>query len=92
MKSVLFLLGAGLGIYGLSHLLKQRRDSGADLLDLNSATERKLSRLPGMLPDLVERIVENRPYATKIDLVGRRVIPDDTYELIKHVITVSHAA
>jgi DNA uptake protein ComE-like DNA-binding protein len=92
MKSVLFLLGAGFGVYAAAEFLKRRRDSGADLLDLNSATEKKISRLPGMLPELVERIVENRPYLTKIDLIGRRVIPNDAYELIKHSITVAHAA
>lgn len=93
MKNFIFYTSlAGVSLFAIAAILKSRRDSGADLLDLNSATERKLSRLPGMLPELVERIIENRPYATKIDLVGRRVIPDASYEMIKHVVTVSHAA
>ncbi|MFL6438616.1 MAG: ComEA family DNA-binding protein [Terriglobales bacterium] len=62
------------------------------LLDLNSATLFELKELAGMAEDLAQRIVENRPYMTKIDLIGRRVIPDATYDIIKHSITVAHAA
>lgn len=93
MKKFAFFLGfIGFGIYGLSRMLKSAVDSGANLLDINSATQRKLARLPGMAPELVDRILENRPYATKIDLIGRRVIPDAAYEQIKHAITVAKAA
>ena len=92
MKRVFFLLGAGFGLYGISEFLKRRRDSGADLLDLNSASERMLARLPGLPAELVERILENRPYLTKIDLVGRMIIPNEAYERIKHSIQVKHAA
>jgi DNA uptake protein ComE-like DNA-binding protein len=87
-----YSLLAGFGIFGISAFLKRRRDGGADLLDLNSATERHLGRLPGISVELVERIIENRPYLTKIDLVGRRIIPDKAYERIKHSIKASHAA
>ena len=58
------------------------------LLDLNSASQEELQNLKGIGPVLAERIVENRPYLTKIDLVGRMVIPDAAYEAIKHDITV----
>jgi DNA uptake protein ComE-like DNA-binding protein len=93
MKNFLFYTSlAGVSLFAIAAILKSRRDSGADLLDLNSATERKLSRLPGISADLIERILENRPYLTKIDLVGRRIIPDEAYARIKHSITVSHAA
>jgi competence protein ComEA len=93
MKKFAFYLGfVGFGIYGLARMFKFAADSGANLLDLNSATERKLARLPGMMPELIEKIVENRPYLTKIDLISRRVIPDASYEQIKHAITVSKAA
>jgi competence protein ComEA len=62
------------------------------LLDLNSATLFELKELAGIADGLAERIIENRPYTTKIDLIGRRVIPDATYEIIKHAITVANAA
>ena len=58
------------------------------LLDLNSASQQELQRLQGIGPELAEKIVENRPYLTRIDLVGRMVIPDLVYEEIKERITV----
>lgn len=62
------------------------------LLDLNSATLFELKELAGMADGLAERIIENRRYTTKIDLIGRRVIPDAAYEIIKHSIAVTQAA
>jgi DNA uptake protein and related DNA-binding proteins len=62
------------------------------LLDLNSATIFELKELRGIGEALAGRIIENRPYATKMDLVGRRIIPDSAYDGIKHAITVKHAA
>jgi DNA uptake protein ComE-like DNA-binding protein len=62
------------------------------LLDLNSATVAELRELHGIGEVLAGRIIENRPYATKMDLIGRRIIPDSAYEGIKHAITVLHAA
>ena len=58
------------------------------LLDLNTASEQELQSLSGIGPALAERIIENRPYVTKIDLVGRMIIPEASYEVIKHEITV----
>ncbi len=69
---------------------RHRTEEG--LLDLNSASVFELQELNGIGEVLAGRIIENRPYATKIDLVGRRVIPDSAYESIKRFITVRHAA
>jgi DNA uptake protein ComE-like DNA-binding protein len=69
---------------------RHRNEDG--LLDLNSATVSELKELRGIGEVLAGRIIENRPYATKIDLIGRRVIPDAAYEGIKHAITVRRAA
>jgi Helix-hairpin-helix motif len=69
-----------------------RHRSQDGLLDLNSATIAELRELRGIGDVLAGRIIENRPYATKIDLIGRRIIPDSAYEGIKHAITVAHAA
>ena len=70
--------------------LRHRREDG--LLDLNSATLLELKELDGIGDALGARIIENRPYLTKIDLVSRRVIPDAVYAMIKHSVTVKHAA
>ena len=72
--------------------LRFRHRSEEGLLDLNSATIFELKELIGIGEALANRIIENRPYLTKMDLVGRRVIPDGTYNQIKHSITVKHAA
>jgi|1185.fasta_scaffold841713_1 hypothetical protein len=96
VKNVLLFLGiAGIGLYLASHLEARRRKRGftdENLLDLNEATMEVLKSFHNLGDELAERIIENRPYATKIDLIGRMVIPEDTYELIKHEITVRHAA
>jgi len=62
------------------------------MLDLNSATQEDLVSLHGIDPALAERIIENRPYVTKIDLVGRMVLPESVYKEIKHSITVRRPA
>ena len=96
MKNFLMFLGiAGLGLYLASNLearSRRRQRGDEDLLDLNEATLDLLKSLHDLGDELAERIIENRPYATKIDLIGRMIIPEETYELIKHEITVRHAA
>ena len=61
----------------------------SDVLDLNEATEEELQELSGIGPALSVRIVENRPYRNKLELVSRMVIPEATYERIKDQIAVS---
>ena len=72
--------------------MRSRHRNQDGLLDLNSATLFELRTLNGIENDHAERIIENRPYLTKLDLVARRIIPDAAYEAIKHSITVVHAA
>jgi DNA uptake protein ComE-like DNA-binding protein len=98
MKNFLLFLGiAGVGLYLASHLEARNRKSerqigDEDLLDLNAAELDVLTAFHNLGDEIAMRIVENRPYATKIDLIGRMIVPPDTYELIKHDITVRHAA
>ena len=100
MKKVLIFLGmVGVGAFLSSTYLARRRSvtardiaTGRNLLDLNKASEGDLIALNGIDPVLATRILENRPYATKIDLIGRKIIPEANYELIKHSVTVGHVA
>ncbi len=62
------------------------------MIDLNLASEKELLELKGIGEVFAARIVENRPYATKLDLVGRRVVPTAAYEMIKDAVTVTHVA
>lgn len=57
-------------------------------VDLNEATMDELMRLPGLDRELAERIIENRPYRNKLDLISRLVVPEETYVAIKHLVYV----
>jgi competence protein ComEA len=52
-------------------------------LDINSASEDDLKQLPGIGDALSKKIVENRPYKRKDELVSKKVLPRATYEKIK---------
>ena len=59
-------------------------------IDLNSASSEQLASL-GLDPDALERLVENRPYRNKLELMSRIIVTEDIYDTIKGRITVSHA-
>lgn len=56
------------------------------LVDINSASEQQLRKLPGIGAADAKRIVANRPYASKVWLVTNKVIGEGPYSNIKHLI------
>lgn len=63
------------------------KSMGHDPLDLNTASEADLRMVPGIGDAYAKKIVQNRPYKRKDELVQKKVVPQATYDKIKdHVI------
>lgn len=60
------------------------------LIDLNSANADQVTEL-GLSAETQERLIENRPYRTKLELVSRMVLSPDEYAAIKDRVSVAEA-
>jgi DNA uptake protein ComE-like DNA-binding protein len=60
-------------------------------LDINSTPIDELKVLPGIGDAYAQKIVDNRPYQKKDQLVSRKIIPQATYNKIKDRIIAMQA-
>ena len=56
-------------------------------ININEASQQEIMQSLGLDAGMAERIVEHRPYPSKIDLLGRMVVPEEIYNSIKHRIS-----
>lgn len=54
-----------------------------ELIDLNTASAEELQTLKGIGDAYAKKIIENRPYKGKDELLSKNVIPEATYNKIK---------
>lgn len=64
---------------------KKRREK-AKLLDINSASQAELRKLPGITDAWAAAIVAKRPYHSKAELITKQVLPEVTYQGIRKLI------
>jgi len=85
-RAVLAFLGGLAAALGVAVLNERRPRIGSAVrltrLDLNRAPIEDLSTL-GIDREVAERIVENRPYRSKLELLERFIITKDDYDIIK---------
>ena len=56
------------------------------LVDINSASRKELKTLPGVDDAVATKIIANRPYLTKTELVSKAGLPVGPYVSLKHLV------
>jgi DNA uptake protein ComE-like DNA-binding protein/outer membrane murein-binding lipoprotein Lpp len=63
--------------------------AGSAAMNINKVSANDLVLLLGLKQDEADRIISNRPYRVKGELVAKNVLPKETFDLIKDRISVS---
>lgn len=88
-----FISGVGVSLlaaYAARGIRRQRRAEGRGLFDLNHCSVDDFRTL-GLDQDTAGRIIENRPYRSKLELVSRVMLSNDLYSSIKNRVGVTDA-
>ena len=65
-----------------SQKAEKKAEKKAEIIDINSASKQELMSLPGIGDAYSQKIIDNRPYRGKNDLVRKNIIPQATYDKI----------
>jgi DNA uptake protein ComE-like DNA-binding protein len=63
--------------------------ANGQMVDLNSASKKDLAALTGIGPDYAQTIIDARPFASKQDLLKKKVISQATYDKIQNRVTAN---
>ena len=66
--------------------------AATDPMDINSVSADQLKTLPGIGPAYSDKIVKNRPYKRKDEIVSKAGVPQATYDKIKDMIVAKQPA
>src|SRR5690349_20927931 len=61
----------------------------AGMVDINQSSPEDLERIGLHDRDMIDRLIEGRPYRNKLDLLTRMIVPQDVYDVIKHSIDIA---
>ena len=70
----------------VAKIVKAQAPTPATVLDINTATKEELMKLPGIADAYSDKIIKNRPYKRKDELLSKNIVPKATYEKIKDLI------
>ena len=62
--------------------------TASHLIDLNDATQQQLETLE-LAPESLARLIDNRPYRSKLELVSRMVLSEAEYEVVREKVGVA---
>jgi hypothetical protein len=60
------------------------------IIDINSASAEDFERIGVHDQDMVDKLIEGRPYRNKMELLTRMIVPEDVYAIIKNHIDIAH--
>ena len=75
-------------IPGIGNVEKAVGGKVGGLLDLNSASLKQLTSLPGITSTLAKQIIKGRPFKAPTDLVSKNILSQTVFDQIKNLITV----